>query len=340
MSIFFPILFFLVGTFILTGALCVYAINRKVIDIPNERSSHSVPTPRGGGVAVVILFLVALIWSASSGFVSVYIAALFFAAGVLVALIGWLDDHGHINARWRLLVHFIASAIVVFACNGLPSISLFGLSIDFDWFGHLVSVIALVWILNLYNFMDGIDGLAGGQAVISALVMGAILFFIFDNQGLANLHWLLAICCFGFLLWNFPVARIFMGDAGSGFIGIMLGALLLISSHIDQSLFWAWLIVLGVFIVDATYTLINRLLRGEKIHDAHCSHAYQYASKKFKSHKVVTLTVYLINIVWLAPIALSVSLYKIDGLSGLIIAYLPLLFLCHFFKAGYAAKEE
>ncbi len=330
---------FIAMSFILTGALRVYALKKNVIDIPNERSSHSLPTPRGGGGAVVIAFLTGLVWLALTGYIFLWIAFCFFIAGLLVALVGWFDDHGHISARWRLLVHFTAASLVVYASGGLPVLSLFGLEIDFGWTGNFITIIALVWILNLYNFMDGIDGLAGGQAVISSTVIGVILFVVFDQVGLAKLHWLLAVCCFGFLCWNFPVAKIFMGDAGSGFIGIMLGALLLISSHIDQSLFWAWLIILGVFIVDSSYTLLKRFFRGHKIFDAHCSHAYQHASRKFKSHIVVTLTVYSINIAWLAPIALYVSMYKIDGFVGLIIAYVPLIVLCHYFKAGLIVNE-
>ncbi|MCJ8294581.1 MAG: glycosyltransferase family 4 protein [Oceanospirillaceae bacterium] len=331
------VLFFVVS-FFLTGALRVYALKKNVMDIPNERSSHAVPTPRGGGVSVVITFLCGLVLVGLLGYVSTEITTLLFTAGLMVALVGWFDDHGHVSAKWRLLVHFLAAFIVVYACDGLPVLSFMGWDLSLGWAGHFLTGIALVWILNLYNFMDGIDGLAGGQSVISTSVMGVLLFFVYDQPGFANLHWLFAACSLGFLLWNFPIAKIFMGDAGSGFIGIMLGAFLLISSHVDQSLFWAWLIMLAVFITDASYTLIVRFLRGEKIHDAHCNHAYQHATRKLKSHKIVTLSVYVINIVWLAPIALSVSMYKIDGLLGLIIAVVPLLFYCHFFKAGSAAS--
>ena len=332
------LVFFFTGAFILTGIIRVYAIKKNVIDIPNERSSHEVPTPRGGGVSVVITFLCGLILFESLGYVSLKFTALFFTAGLMVALVGWFDDRGHISARWRLLVHFCSASVVVYACNGLPVLFYFGWDFSLGWVGHILSVIALVWILNLYNFMDGIDGLAGGQAVISTAVIGMIIFSVYEQSVFANLHWLFTACCFGFLFWNFPSAKIFMGDSGSGFIGVILGGFLLLSSHVDQSLFWAWLIMLAVFITDASYTLIVRFFSRAKIHDAHCNHAYQHASRKLKSHKIVTLSVYIINIVWLAPIALSVSMYKIDGLFGLIIAVVPMLFFCHFFKAGSAAN--
>jgi len=339
MQIEFYISLLFVASFFLTYILKIYAIEKEMIDIPNSRSSHVMPTPRGGGMAIVASFLIGLLVLASYELIIFQTFFMLFISGTLVALVGWLDDHGHVSARWRLLVHFSVSSFVVFANGGLPVLSFFGWDVNFGVFGHFLSIIALVWMLNLYNFMDGIDGLAGGQAVISTVTIGAILFFVFNQQSFANLHWLLAACCLGFLLWNFPIAKIFMGDAGSGFIGIMLGSLLLITSHVDQSLFWAWLIMLGVFIVDATYTLLKRFFRGDKVHDAHCSHAYQYASRKFKSHKTVTLSVYIINIVWLAPIAVCVSMYKIDGLTGLTLAYTPLLLLTYFFKAGCTEGE-
>jgi len=331
-AIFF-ITFFLL-TLLFTGILRVYALKVNIIDLPNERSSHSVPTPRGGGIAIVISFLLGLLWSGYAGYISLQICLLFFVAGFCVALIGWFDDRGHVDAKWRLLVHFCSAILVVYACGGLPILYFLGWELSLSWFGHLIAVVALVWILNLYNFMDGIDGLAGGQAVISTLVMGLLIFFLYDNLGYANLHWLMSVSALGFLFWNFPRAKIFMGDAGSGFLGLMLGALLLSASHIDQSLFWSWLVMLGIFIVDATFTLLRRLLRGEKIYQAHCSHAYQYASKKHGNHRIVTLFILIINLLWLAPVAYLIYTHKNKGLFGLVVSYAPLVVLAFIYKAG------
>jgi Fuc2NAc and GlcNAc transferase len=145
---------------------------------------------------------------------------------------------------------------------------------------------------------------------------------------------LLGCAVAGFLFWNFPPARIFMGDAGSGFLGIILGILSLQAAWISSQLLWAWLILLGVFIVDATVTLIRRLVRGDKIYEAHRSHAYQFASRRFGRHLPVTSAVGVINLVWLLPIALCVTLFGLDGALGLIIAYIPLVILAIRFKAG------
>lgn len=145
---------------------------------------------------------------------------------------------------------------------------------------------------------------------------------------------LLAAAVTGFLFWNFPPARIFMGDAGSGFLGVIIGGLSLQAAWVSPQLFWGWLILLGVFIVDATLTLLRRLLRGDKVYEAHRSHAYQYASRHYGRHLPVTLAVGGINIFWLLPLALLVAAGKIDGMLALLIGYLPLAFLALRFKAG------
>ena len=298
---------FFLAAYFLTDKLRAYAIKKSIMDIPNERSSHRVSTPRGGGVAIVICFSLGVILSAFAGFIDYIIASLIFSGGALVAVIGWQDDRGHVSARWRLLAHFIGASMVVF-CIGLPPLEVLYWKFDLGIAGDLLAVVALVWILNLFNFMDGIDGIAGSQAVISSLVIGLLLVFEFNQQGLANLHWIMTVSALGFLLLNFPPAKIFMGDAGSGFLGLMLGALLLLSAQVDQSLLWAWLIMLAVFIVDATFTLLRRLCRAEAIYQAHSSHAYQAAARKYGSHLRVTTAVILINILWLAPIAYLVTI--------------------------------
>ncbi len=321
-------------SYTLTGLLRRYALAKHLMDVPNERSSHSVPTPRGGGVSIVVTFLVGLIFLWATHFLGNKVFFALFGAGVLVAIIGFIDDHGHIAARWRLLGHFSAASWLVFWLGGLPPLLLFGFSVDPGWIGYVLTVVALVWLLNLYNFMDGIDGIAGIEALSSTLVSGLLFLFIFANQEIASLNLLMFSAVTGFLIWNFPPAKIFMGDAGSGFLGLMLGAMALYSIHIEAVMLWVWLILLGVFIVDATFTLLRRLLRGEKIYEAHRSHAYQYASRKYGSHRVVTVSVLLINLFWLAPWSTLVALGVIDGVLGLVIAYAPLLYLARYFCAG------
>lgn len=320
---------------VLTWVLRRYALARSLLDIPNARSSHSLPTPRGGGVAIVLSFLLALVVVASE---TPELRPSIFAlggAGLVVAILGFLDDHGHIAARWRLLGHFGAAIWGLYWLGGLPPFELFGGTFDLGWVGHVLTLFYLVWMLNLYNFMDGIDGIASVEAI--CVCLGACLIYsLTGHAGLIALPLLLAAAVAGFLFWNFPPARIFMGDAGSGFLGIILALLSLQAAWAEPSLLWSWLILLGVFIVDATVTLMRRLIRGEKVYEAHRSHAYQFASRRFGKHLPVTNTVVAINLLWLLPMALAAGVWKLDGATVLLIAYAPLVVLAFKFKAGTA----
>jgi Fuc2NAc and GlcNAc transferase len=321
----------------LTHVLRRYALHKSLLDIPNGRSSHTIPTPRGGGVAIVISYLAALVWLLSAGLVGRDLFLAMFGAGALIAALGFLDDHGHIAARWRLLGHFFAAAWALFWLGGLPAINVFGMTLAPGLDVNVLAAFYLVWLLNLYNFMDGIDGIASVEAI--CVCIGAAI--IYALSGFATLIWLpvlLACAVAGFLIWNFPPARIFMGDAGSGFLGIMLGCLSLQAAWISSQFLWVWLILLGVFIVDATVTLIRRLVRGDKVYEAHRSHAYQFASRRFGKHLPVTSAVGVINLCWLLPVAVCVVRFGLDGACGVIIAYVPLLVLAFIFKAGALEK--
>lgn len=340
MSLFF--LFFVAClSFCLTGLIRQYALKRQLIDVPNSRSSHSVPTPRGGGVAIVISFLISLPILLYFNLLSLKELLCFTTAGVIVAAIGFLDDHGHIAARWRLLAHFLAAGIGLYFLGGFPPIEIFGFELALGWLGNILAIVYLVWMLNLYNFMDGIDGIAGIEAT-TICVGGLFLYLIAGFGGFSEQFAVisLSLATLGFLIWNFPPAKIFMGDAGSGFIGLILGLFSVAAAHVDQSLFWGWIILLGVFIVDATVTLTRRAITGCAVYEAHRSHAYQYLSRKIKSHKKVSIGVGLINIFWLFPIATLVVLDSLDGLLGVIIGYLPLIFLAFLLKSGDAKAQK
>lgn len=320
-------------SYLLTYCLRRYALHKSLLDIPNGRSSHTVPTPRGGGVAIVVSYLAALVCVYAADLVDFSSLMALLGAGLFIAGLGFLDDHGHIAARWRLLGHFVAAAWGLFWLGGLPAIHVFGTEFDLGLTGDVLAAFYLVWLLNLYNFMDGIDGIASVEAI--TVCLGAVLIYTLSGfPGLIALPILLGCAVAGFLLWNFPPAKIFMGDAGSGFLGIILGILSLQAAWISSQLLWAWLILLGVFIVDATVTLIRRLVRGDKIYEAHRSHAYQFASRRFGRHLPVTSAVGVINLFWLLPVALCVALFGLDGALGLIIAYIPLVILAIRFKAG------
>ncbi|HEX5056262.1 MAG TPA: glycosyltransferase family 4 protein [Gammaproteobacteria bacterium] len=327
-------------SWLLTGLLRRYALAKSLLDIPNARSSHSAPTPRGGGVAIVLTFLGALPWFAYAGWLAPRTVIGFAGAGVLVALIGFLDDHRHVAARWRLLVHFGAVTWGLYWLGGLPPLAIFGSALDTGWAGQLAAAVCLVWLLNLYNFMDGIDGIAGIEAITVCLGGVLIYWLTMPEAQVWAPGLLLAAAVAGFLIWNYPPAKIFMGDAGSGFLGLMLGLLAVQAAAMHSMLFWAWVILLGSFVVDATVTLLRRLVSGERVYEAHRSHAYQYASRKFASHKAVSLAYGLVNLLWLLPLAVGVATGRLDGLTGVLIAYLPLTGAAFYLKAGAGRLQD
>ncbi|CNC97724.1 polyprenol phosphate:N-acetyl-hexosamine 1-phosphate transferase [Yersinia frederiksenii] len=320
----------------LTYLLRVYALKNNIIDTPNSRSSHVIPTPRGGGVAIVVSFLIGIMLFYFQGYLALLPAVGLIISGGVIALVGFWDDHGHIAARWRLLAHFSAAAFLLFCLGGFPALTISGYTIDLGLFGSVFGLLFLVWMLNLYNFMDGIDGLASAEAVIACI--GAIVIYLISGSHIELdsylVLWLLASTVLGFLLWNFPPAKIFMGDAGSGFLGLIIGSLAISAGWIETKFFFCWLILLGLFIVDATWTLVRRVLGGFKVYEAHRSHGYQIASRKFKRHLPVTLLAIAINVVWLFPIALLVGLNIVNPIIALIVSYIPLLYVDYKLNAG------
>jgi len=326
-------------TGLLTGWLRRYALAASLIDIPNARSSHLLPTPRGGGLSIVIVFLLGLLSLFGLDLLTSATLWALLGSGAIVAITGFLDDHGHIAARWRLLVHFSAAAWGLYCLGGLPPVILpvpgFDVvAVELGWLGQILALLYLVWLLNLYNFMDGIDGLASIEAI--TVCLGAALLYVLQAE-VSDL-WMtpvfLAVTVSGFLVWNFPPAKIFMGDAGSGFLGMVLGLLSIQATWIESSFLWSWLILLAVFITDATWTLFMRLLKGDKVYQAHCSHAYQYAARCYGSHKKVSLMVAAINVIWLLPLALCVGLRLVNAGLGLLLAYVPLILIAIVFRAG------
>ncbi|MDN6859502.1 glycosyltransferase family 4 protein [Pseudomonas sp. CAN2814] len=333
------LLLVLLASWAMTAGVRRYALARSIMDIPNARSSHQIPTPRGGGVAIVLGFLIFLPVAGILGAIDSRSLLALLPAGTLVAAIGFLDDHRHIPARWRLLGHFVAAGWLLYWLGGLPALPVPWGVLDLGLFGDLLALVFLVWLLNLYNFMDGIDGIAGLEA-ISVCAGAALCCWL---SGMAQLAWLpliLGMASAGFLIWNFPPARIFMGDAGSGFLGLMLGGLALQAGAVAPQLIWSWLILLGVFVVDASFTLIHRLLRGERVYEAHRSHAYQRASRRYGSHLKVSLAVTAINLLWLLPWAALAGLGKVSGLFALIVAYAPLVLVVAHLGAGRPDDQE
>lgn len=333
----------------LTWVIRRYA-RRNLLDMPNERSSHTVPTPRGGGLAIVIAFTVGvLVYNAENSFPPQVVAALLIG-GWAVAIIGFIDDRRPVSWRVRALVHFGAAIFGLAALGGMPPLNLGVAIVEWGWIGHIVGVIGIVWLINLYNFMDGIDGLAAGEAVTVALAGGFVVRIGTTPDEMGLIGYVVAFASFGFLIFNWSSASIFMGDVGSGFLGYLF-AIFVIYSVANASFvsvqsygvvgltFWVWLILLGYFIVDATFTLIRRLLRGDKWYAAHRTHAYQKWLIRGASHRRVTTTILAINVLWLTPLAVMATIFQQFALLFTVIALAPLVFFVADFKAGAPNTE-
>jgi Fuc2NAc and GlcNAc transferase len=307
-----------------TAVVRQYALRTALVDIPNHRSSHVVPTPRGGGLAIVSVVLIGVLVQTAVGDLDRVIGIGLLGGGVLIATIGWVDDHKDLPARWRAVAQFAAACWFVYWAGAPESLWLGPWSIPLSVTAPVLAVVGLVWLTNLFNFMDGIDGIAGSEAASVGLVGGALL-LASGMTGLGGLTLLTAAASVGFLGWNWPTARIFMGDVGSGFLGFVLGAIAIVSAKTGAVPLLVWILLLGVFVFDATATLLRRFRR-EKFYEAHRLHAYQRAVAAGASHCTVTSLVLVLNaalgvlatIAWLRPSAAPVMATIALGLLSVV----------------------
>lgn len=227
--------------------------------------------------------------------------------GALIAWIGWVDDRSSLPICTRLAAHFAAAVWAVVLVGAPTALQLGFATVPLGWFGAAASVIGIVWSINLFNFMDGLDGLAGAEAVMVA-VIGGILAGLRGSTELALACFLLASASLGFLIWNWPPAKVFLGDVGSGLLGYVF-AVFVLAADISHTLpFLVWLILMGVFVVDATATLLRRMARREKWYRPHRMHAYQLSVQSGLSHRAVTLTTIGLNLA-LAVIAVLCQIW-------------------------------
>ena len=317
---------------LLTGLCKALAERVQLLDRPSHRSNHSIPTPVGGGLAIALLFILAASHYYFSGLLplNLYMAAL---AGGLVALTGLADDWLQLSLKWRVSAQIIAAAWALAWLGELPAVNFLLFQLHSQWLLSLLALLSMIWLLNLYNFMDGIDGLAASELMF---VNAMSLLLVINNQDtvVALLSATLFSAAAGFLVWNWPPARIFMGDTGSSFIGFSLGLLALLSMQNGSLTLWTWLILLGVFVVDATTTLLRRIMHRESWYQGHSTHAYQHAARKHQSHAKVTITVLLINGLWLAPWAWLSVIWPEWGIVCCLVALSPLLIMALALGAG------
>lgn len=322
----------------LTRYFLSFALDRGIMDIPNRRSSHIIPKPRAGGVSFFVVFTSAVLIFLPLHLLSLR-ETLALSCGILIAAVGYWDDRDGLAPLFRIVVHIAAAALAVLCLGGLAPIRL-GLVIHLPTaVAAVLTVCSLIWLINLTNFMDGIDGIASVEAITTAGICSILIVHRSGFNGLGILFAVLAAAVAGFLVWNWPPAKIYMGDVGSGFLGFTLGVMAYIAITRHQLSLWSPLILFGVFVVDATWTLIRRMLRGERWYAAHRTHAYQNAAVRW-GHRKVTLWIAIINLFWLAPWAVLADTWPSWGPLLLLCAWMPLLATAYRLRAGHASSQD
>jgi Fuc2NAc and GlcNAc transferase len=311
-----------------------HAIRSGILDVPNERSSHTTPTARGGGLAIVLVFSGLVLTLLSVGLLAIDDALVLVVGGGAIALVGHLDDRRTLPSWTRFCVHIAAAILAVLVIGGITERTLRSVGMHGIWAGSVLGVLGVAWTVNLFNFMDGIDGIAGCEAIFIAAAGAWLNWMHGGDPGLTATMVGLAGATFGFLIFNWPPARIFMGDVGSGFLGFILAILGLAASQGENIPIEAWVILGGVFEVDATVTLLRRVIRGDRWFAAHRMHAYQHVARRCSAHLPVVRAVTAINLCWLLPWAWLASVFPTYGVRFVAIALLPLVVLALMNGAG------
>ena len=317
-------IFLLLLSFTLTYLIKNYYIKHALFDEVNERSSHSVPTPHGGGIAITVVWFMGLFYLYFTNEIN---TSLFFAllVGIIISVVSFFDDIYDLSSKLRLLVQAFVAIGGLYFLGGFQSLDFGVFSIESPVITNLFAFFMIVWFINLYNFLDGINGYAGSETLF--LSLGGFLLF-------HDAHFLvLAMAVLGFLYWNWGKAKIFMGDVGSTLLGYNVAVFTIYYANQESSNFWIWIILFGLFWFDATLTLFRRFLNKEKLSQAHKKHAYQRLTQSGYTHKKVVLLSIIINIL-LFIIVYFISNAFLAFLSALIVLYAVVKFIDK--KKGFA----
>lgn len=309
----------------------------RVMASPNARSSHVRPTPSGGGLGIVAGGAVAALSTAMS---TPWPTLLVLLAGLVMAAIGFLDDRKPVPAAYRLAAQLALAGILAALCVPMAQLTA-GIGLPLPGSAVLLlAVVGTVYWVNIFNFMDGIDGIAASEA--GFMLAGAALIAVWAQPGLVELPflwWLVATAsaAAAFLALNWAPAKIFMGDAGSTFLGFIIAFFALATIALGWLTLWQWLTLGALFLADATVTLIRRLRLRERLFEAHRRHAYQRLSRRWKSHRKATGLYIAINVLWLLPMA-ALAGDRLTGMLVALIAYLPVVLLM--LRVGAGRPEE
>ncbi|MCG3658915.1 MraY family glycosyltransferase [Aliarcobacter butzleri] len=266
-------------SFLLTYFIKNYMIKKSLVASVNERSSHTTPTPHGGGIALAITWFIGLSYLFIINQIepNLFYALLF---GIVISIVSFFDDIYELSPKLRLIIQAIVAIGGLYFLGGFETLTFGIFDIQNSIFTNIFAFLMIIWFINLYNFLDGINGYAGSEAIFLSLA-GFILFG-------GNHFLVLAVAVLGFLYWNWNKAKIFMGDVGSTLLGYNVAIFTIYYANQEPNNFWIWIILFSVYWFDATLTLIRRKLNKERLSLAHKKHAYQRLSQVGWSHYKVT----------------------------------------------------
>lgn len=330
-------------SFILTFAVIQFyrkfALYFGIIDMPNERSMHKQPMPRGAGICFYIGFTATLAVLFFMGELSLSFTYPIFLGGSVVMLLGYWDDLQSLPALVRLFVQMLASIfIVALLTNGFSQDVEISFLPNWPWLTSLFCIFYVAWFVNLYNFMDGSDGLATLVGIVGSAIISATSYYL-NNYDLAIIYSALSFSLLAFLTMNWHPALVFMGDSGAYFLGYTFGAFALLSKLVYDTSLYVHLIVFGMFVVDATWTLLVRGFRGQRVFSPHKLHAFQKLIALGWTHPQVAALYTSVMIVWLLPMVILTVLYSDYSFLFLVIAYVPIYVFVLWMKAGWESSN-
>ena len=353
MNLFYLILLFfciLIASIGITYCIYHLAVKNDLFDIPNQRSSHSTPTPKGGGISIIVLLIITTGTLFYFQMISREIMFSVITGLLIISIIGLIDDYKNLPIPIRLIGYTFGAMMALYFIGGVTSLfennynffKCCDINISrFSDIGPFFAILYMLWLTNLYNFMDGIDGFAAIQTICVSLFC-SFLFYFSGSYGLVVIMLCLASATFGFLYWNLSPAKIFMGDVGSCSIGFFFGLFSIYTAKEEIVSISIWLILLAPFVGDATFTLIKRMINKEKWYEAHNTHAFQKLFQLGLSHNQLTLGLLLTNLLFMWPLAIFVQINQNYDLYIVLLAYILvwiIWFIAHF-KYSQSAESS
>ena len=319
---------------LLTRLYRSFAINKEIISNPNNRSLHKVFKPSGGGIVFSLICVLSVSLLSFIGIIGFEMLMVFGLGAFCATLFGFIDDIYDINPLLKLIIQVVLSiwVLIWFDVGDLAILNWLPL-----WVSLILCCFLLVWMMNLYNFMDGIDGMAASGTIFACFALIITLIITSGFSTLVIILSLLMFSCLGFLIYNWPPASIFMGDSGSIFLGYFFGSLIIISLIDGNVSFWTWLIVFSYFFGDTNITIIMRLILSKKWHKPHRSHGYQNLARILDNHKKVTAGVQVYNVFYILPLAILSVIIVEWAILFSILALMPVIFLSLWFGPRYSA---